>query len=169
MTQVLEPAGTLNLLEPLLAVVWQDLELWTTREPCRSLGFLKRDSSTSLLQKKKKKEFGLIRQVKSYIDIQVKGAENNLFMVDLISKIHTKFEKNEKTMFLIDTTYSCLVQMEEEKDEDAKKRTVLISVPTLIFPSVRALVTRLTSESGFPPLALQPVDFAALYEQKNAK
>ena len=59
--------GTMNLLEPLLAVVWQDLELWTTREPCRSLGFLKRDSSTSLLQKKKK-EFGLIRQVKSYID-----------------------------------------------------------------------------------------------------
>ena len=103
------------------------------------------------------------------IDIQVKGAENNLFMVDLISKIHTKFEKNEKTMFLIDSTYSCLVQMEEEKDEDAKNRTLLINVPTLIFPSVRALVTRLTSESGFPPLALQPVDFAALYEQKNAK
>ena len=103
------------------------------------------------------------------IDIQIKGAENNLFMVDLIVKTHSKLEKDDKSIFLIESTYSGLVQMEEEKDEEAKKRTLLISVPTLIFPSVRALVTRLTSESGFPPLALQPVDFAALYEQKNAK
>jgi preprotein translocase subunit SecB len=108
-------------------------------------------------------------KVEINIDIQVKGAENNLFMVDLITKVHSKFEKGEKTMFLIESTYSCLAQLEEEKNEDAKKRTLLIDVPTLIFPSVRALITRLTSESGFPPLALQPMDFAALYEQKNAK
>jgi preprotein translocase subunit SecB len=59
--------------------------------------------------------------------------------------------------------------MEEEKDEEAKKRTLLIDVPHMLFPSVRALVTRLTSESGFPAFTMQPVDFEALYEQrKNA-
>ena len=57
---------------------------------------------------------------------------------------------------------------EEEKDEEAKKRTLLIDVPTALFPSVRALVTRLTSESGFPPFAMQPVDFEAMYEQKES-
>jgi len=31
------------------------------------------------------------------------------------------------------------------------------------------LITRLTSESGFPTFAMQPVDFAQLYEQKQAK
>ena len=103
------------------------------------------------------------------IDIQIKGAENNLFMVDLIIKAHSKLEKDEKTIFLIESTYSGLVQMEEEKDEEKKKRTLLIDVPTLLFPAVRALITRLTSESGFPTFAMQPVDFAALYEQKQAK
>jgi preprotein translocase subunit SecB len=103
------------------------------------------------------------------IDLQVKGAENNLFMVDLIVKAHSKLENGDKTIFLIESTYSGLVQMEEEKDEEAKKRTLLIDVPTLLFPSVRAMITRLTSESGFPTFTMQPVDFAQLYEQKQAK
>lgn len=103
------------------------------------------------------------------IDIQIKGAENNVFMVDLVTKVHSKLDKDSKTIFLIETTYSGLVQMEEEKDEEAKRRTLLIDVPTMIFPSLRALVTRLTAESGFPAFVMQPVDFEALYEQrKNA-
>ena len=31
------------------------------------------------------------------IDIQIKGAENNLFMVDLIIKAHSKLEKDDKS------------------------------------------------------------------------
>jgi preprotein translocase subunit SecB len=103
------------------------------------------------------------------IDIQIKGSENNLFMVDLITKVHSKLEANEKSIFLIESTYSGLVQMEEEKDEEVKRRTLLIDVPTLLFPAVRALITRLTSESGFPAFTMQPVDFAQLYAQRNAK
>ena len=103
------------------------------------------------------------------IDIQIKGAENNVFMVDLLTKVHSKLDKDNKSIFLIETTYSGLVQMEEEKDEEAKRRTLLIDVPHTLFPSVRALVTRLTAESGFPAFVMQPVDFEALYEQrKNA-
>lgn len=101
------------------------------------------------------------------IDIQIKGAENNLFMVDLIVKAHSKLDANDKTIFLIETTYSGLVQMEEEKDEEKKKRTLLIDVPALLFPTVRGLITRLTSESGLPPFAMQPVDFEQLYQQRQ--
>jgi preprotein translocase subunit SecB len=46
---------------------------------------------------------------------------------------------------------------------------LLIDVPTLLFPAVRALITRVTSESGMAPFAMQPVDFAQLYAQRNAK
>ena len=103
------------------------------------------------------------------IDIQIKGAENNLFMVDLITKIHSKLENGDKSIFLIESTYSGLVQMEEEKDEEVKKRTLLINVPTLLFPSVRALMARMTSESGFPTFVMQPVDFVKLYAEKQKK
>ena len=90
-------------------------------------------------------------------------------MVDLITKVHSKLEAGDKSIFLIESTYSGLVQMEEEKDDEKKKRTLLIDVPTLLFPSVRALIARLTSESGFPTFVMQPVDFAKLYEEKNNK
>jgi len=100
------------------------------------------------------------------IDINIKGSENNLFMVDLITKVHSKLEKDDKTIFLIESTYTGMVQYEEQ-DEETKKKTLLIDVPTLLFPAVRALVTRLTSESGFPAFTMQPVDFAALYEQRQ--
>lgn len=102
------------------------------------------------------------------IDMQVKGSEKNLYMVDLITKIHSKLKSDAKSIFLIEATYTGLVQIDEsEKDEEAKKRTLLIDVPTLLFPSVRALVTRLTAESGFPPFSMQLVDFADMYEKRN--
>ena len=72
-----------------------------------------------------------------------------------------------KMMVLMDQYDKVVLQ--NKKDEEAKKRTLLIDVPTLLFPAVRSLVTRLTSESGFPTFAMQPVDFATLYEQKQAK
>ena len=100
------------------------------------------------------------------IDINIKGAENNLFMVDLVTKVHSKLEKDEKTIFMIESTYTGMVQY-DEKDEETKKSTLLIDVPTLLFPSVRALVTRLTAESGFPAFVMPVVDFADLYEQRQ--
>ena len=103
------------------------------------------------------------------IDLQVKGAENNIFMVDLIIKLHSKLEQGDKSIFLIDCTYSGLVQLEKTEDEAETQRTLLIDVPNLLFPSVRALVTRATAESGFPPFVMQPVDFKAMYESKQAE
>ncbi|MBR3510988.1 MAG: protein-export chaperone SecB [Alphaproteobacteria bacterium] len=100
------------------------------------------------------------------IDINIKGSENNLFMVDVITKVHSKIEKDNKTVFLIESTYTGMVQY-EEKDEETKKRTLLIDVPTVLFPSIRAIVTRLVSESGFPPFNMPIVDFADMYEQRQ--
>ncbi len=44
---------------------------------------------------------------------------------------------------------------------------LLINCPTMIFPFLRRLVLDLTREGGFPPLALDPLDFGALYLQQR--
>lgn len=103
------------------------------------------------------------------IDIPVKGTENNLYMVDLVVKLHSKLEAGDKSIFLIEATYSGLVQMEKTDNEEELKRTLLVEVPALLFPNVRALVARATTESGFPPFLMQPVDFNKMYEEKNKK
>ena len=104
------------------------------------------------------------------IDIQIKASENKLFMVDLITKLHSKLEdpKGDKTVFTIDSVYSALVQIDDNKNEEDLKRTMLVDVPALIFPNVRAIVLQITAESGFPPFQMQIVDFEDLYKNKKS-
>jgi preprotein translocase subunit SecB len=103
------------------------------------------------------------------LDIQIKGTENNIYMVDLIVKLHSKLEAGDKSIFMIESTYSGLVQVEKQENEEDLKKTLLIEVPNMLFPSVRAIILRMTGESGFPPFAMQAIDFEKLYEEKNKK
>lgn len=103
------------------------------------------------------------------LDIQIKGTENNIYMVDLLTKLHTKLDEKDKSMFMIESTYSGLVQIEKSENEEDLKKTLLIEVPKLLFPSARAIILRITGESGFPPFAMQQIDFEKLYEEKNKK
>ena len=103
------------------------------------------------------------------VDIQVKGAENNLYMVDLLVSLHSKLDADDKSIFIIKSNYSGLVQIEatENEEDDEVKKILLIEVPHLLFPSIRALILRITGESGFPAFTMQPIDFAELYESKK--
>ena len=44
---------------------------------------------------------------------------------------------------------------------------LLINCPSLIFPFLRRLAADLTREGGFPPLLLDPIDFAGLYVRRR--
>ena len=44
---------------------------------------------------------------------------------------------------------------------------LVINCPTLIFPFLRRLVADLTREGGYPPLLLDPIDFAQLYMRRK--
>ncbi len=51
--------------------------------------------------------------------------------------------------------------------EQALQPFLLINCPSLLFPFLRRLVADLTREGGFPPLLLDPIDFAGLFMQKQ--
>jgi preprotein translocase subunit SecB len=46
---------------------------------------------------------------------------------------------------------------------------MLIECPRLLFPFARQIVATAVSNGGFPPLMLDPVDFAGLYRQNLAR
>jgi preprotein translocase subunit SecB len=46
---------------------------------------------------------------------------------------------------------------------------LLAEGPRLLFPFVRKLIADATMEAGFPPLRLDPIDFAGLYLQRAAQ
>jgi preprotein translocase subunit SecB len=48
----------------------------------------------------------------------------------------------------------------------ALQPVLFIECPALLFPFVRRIVADLTREGGFPPLLIDPIDFASLFRQR---
>ena len=53
--------------------------------------------------------------------------------------------------------------------EQALRPVLFIDCPALLFPFARRLVGDLTREGGYPPLYVDPIDFAALYRHRLAQ
>lgn len=77
---------------------------------------------------------------------------------------------NIGTIYVLETVYAGLFKI-ESMPEQALEPFLLISGPTTIFPFLRRLVADVTREGGYPPLMLDPIDFASLYmrRQKEAQ
>lgn len=49
--------------------------------------------------------------------------------------------------------------------ENVLQPVLFVDCPTLLFPYMRRIVSQLAQDGGFPPLMLDPIDFAALYRR----
>ena len=49
--------------------------------------------------------------------------------------------------------------------EQTLSQLLMIECPRLIFPFARQVLASVTQQGGFPPLMMEPVDFAAIYRQ----
>jgi preprotein translocase subunit SecB len=50
--------------------------------------------------------------------------------------------------------------------QEAMQPLILIECPRLLFPFARQIVSEVTQSGGFPPLLVDPVDFARLYQER---
>ena len=73
---------------------------------------------------------------------------------------------NIGTIYVLETVYAGLFKI-ESMPEQALEPFLLISAPTTIFPFLRRLVADVTREGGYPPLMLDPIDFASLYMRRQ--
>ncbi len=73
---------------------------------------------------------------------------------------------NIGTIYVLETVYAGLFKIESIPDQ-ALEPFLLISGPTTIFPFLRRLVADVTREGGYPPLMLDPIDFAGLYMRRQ--
>jgi len=73
---------------------------------------------------------------------------------------------NAGVIYDLELAYAGLFQI-ENLPEQALEPFLLINCPSLLFPFLRRLVADLTREGGFPPLLLDPIDFAGLFIQRQ--
>ena len=64
--------------------------------------------------------------------------------------------------FVIDLSYAGLFAIRNVPDE-ALSPFLLIEAPRLLFPFARQIIAEAISSCGFPPLLLDPIDFASAY------
>lgn len=86
------------------------------------------------------------------------------------SAIHLKghASNDEGTIYVIEAVYAGAFEVKNIPDE-ALEPILLINCPTILFPFLRRIIADMTQEGGFPPLLLDPIDFANLYKQRQEK
>ena len=101
------------------------------------------------------------------ININANGKKIDDETYEVMLMINVEAKQEDKPLFLIDLQYVGLCQIENVPDE-MLAGLLMIQTPTLLFPYARQILSDVTSNAGFPPLFLQPVDFAALYHNQQA-
>jgi preprotein translocase subunit SecB len=71
-------------------------------------------------------------------------------------------------IYQLDLVYAGVFRVQNLPQERLRP-FLFIDCPAMLFPFVRRLIADLTREGGYPPLLIDPIDFAALYRQNAAK
>ena len=100
------------------------------------------------------------------LNIEAKGIQENMYEVAL--KITAKATAENNNLFVAELSYAGLFTLNNIEDEQ-KELILLIHCPTILFPFARRVLADATRDGGFQPLMLEPIDFAALYQQRKAQ
>ena len=106
------------------------------------------------------------------INIQVGVNVNPLNEPDL--EVELKIEGSavipdtKAVLFAFELVYGGVFRVRNVPQESMQP-LVLIECPRLLFPFARELIASTVTAGGFPPLLLDPVDFASLYRQNIAQ
>lgn len=90
--------------------------------------------------------------------------EKNTFEVEL--DLQVRAGEPEKPAFIAELVYAGMFTIGNIPKESIQP-VLLIECPRLLFPFARSILGEVTRDGGFPPLMINPIDFAALYNQKH--
>ncbi|MDE1569660.1 protein-export chaperone SecB [Aquabacter sediminis] len=99
------------------------------------------------------------------INVNARPLQGPDFEVEL--KVEGSATVNGSTLFAFDLTYGGIFRV-QNVPEQSLQPVVLIECPRLLFPFARQIVADSVRNGGFPPLMIDPVDFAALFQQRMA-
>ncbi len=100
------------------------------------------------------------------IGVQPNAAGGNDVEVEL--RIEARANDGDTVLFVTELVYAGLFRLTNIPQQDVAPIT-LIECPRLLFPFARQVMSEATRNGGFPPLLLDPVDFASLYRQRLAQ
>lgn len=101
------------------------------------------------------------------INVDLNAQRLNETIFELTMKVSARALQEKNTLFLCDLTYGGIFELGNATDDAALERTILVDCSHILFPFARRVIADVTRDGGFPPLQLEPIDFAALYESNK--
>lgn len=99
------------------------------------------------------------------IDVNVAGRKIGDTTHEVELRISASANLDDKAIFVVELVYAGLFQIENVPDE-AIEPFMLVQAPVMLFPFARQVIASATSDGGYPPLLLEPIDFPGLYRQQ---
>jgi preprotein translocase subunit SecB len=97
------------------------------------------------------------------VNVNARNLAPNDFEVEL--HLDAKATKDEKVVFAAELLYAGVFRM-ENFPQNMLHPAVLIECPRMLFPFARQILAEATRNGGFPPLTLDPIDFAGMYQRR---
>jgi preprotein translocase subunit SecB len=96
-------------------------------------------------------------------NVQVRNLQQDAYEVAL--SLEGEAKSDEGVLYNVELLYAGAFVL-RNLPQEAIQPVLFIECPALLFPFVRRIVADLTREGGFPPLLLDPIDFAGLYRRR---
>lgn len=87
---------------------------------------------------------------------------------DVILTLSAKAEADKNVLFNVELVYGGVFRIEGFPQEHMLP-LLFIECPRLLFPFARQIVADATRNGGFPPLMIDPIDFARMFQQRIAE
>lgn len=94
------------------------------------------------------------------IDVQARRRENDEFEATI--RLNITSRRADQVSFILELEYAGVFGIKNVPDESLQP-LLLIECPRMLFPFLRRVVADITRDGGYPPLMLDPIDFAQLY------
>jgi preprotein translocase subunit SecB len=104
------------------------------------------------------------------ININVNVNANPLSQTDydVVLSLNSRAEIDGKVLFNLELLYGGVFHIDGFPKEHMLP-ILFIECPRLLFPFARQIIGDATRNGGFPPLMLDPIDFAQMFQQKIAE
>ncbi len=87
---------------------------------------------------------------------------------DVVLTLNARAESDGKVLFNLELLYGGVFHVEGFPQEHMLP-LLFIECPRILFPFARQIVADATRHGGFPPLMIDPIDFAQMFQQRLAE
>jgi preprotein translocase subunit SecB len=102
------------------------------------------------------------------LNVDVKARSLGPDVYEVMLTISAGAKHGAETAFLVELTYGAVTTI-QNTPQDIVPFLLFVETPRIMFPFARAILADATRDGGFPPLLINPVDFAELMRREQGR